>query len=173
MFAVWIIYNICRGRQCHGLISPSHYHSFIVVLLNEAHEGTAVRLSLMVSSWSLHIIKQPHQPIFIMSAIITTQLLLHRTFQHVTEPSPLMEQSLIKRKNLASLVHFLIIQNTNIELTAWKGLWQELKWWSKPQWCIGAWQLLCWWRAAQSFELLWRINRQAGDRGERVPKHAG
>lgn len=32
-------------KQCRGLIPLRNYHSFIVTLLNEVHEGTAVWLS--------------------------------------------------------------------------------------------------------------------------------
>lgn len=46
------------------------------------------------------------------------------------------------KHGLAGTTHnFLIIQNTNIQLTAWKDPWLELKWWNKSRRFGGTWQL--------------------------------
>lgn len=91
------------------------------------------------------------------------------------EPSLWMQWSLIKKAKLASLIHFLIIPNTNRKLSASKCRWQQLKWWHEAQFCIAAWQLLCWEWQARSYPTL--LRGKATDRletGEReCPKHAG
>lgn len=71
------MYNRLRGTENNAaLIFQCNYHYFIVRLLNEVHDGTAVWLTLMVSPWSLYVIKQPHQPI-----------LSSRPYYHPASPS--------------------------------------------------------------------------------------
>lgn len=165
MFAVealgWcIIFFEGNRKQCCGLISLHNYHSFIVTLLNEVHDGTAVWLSLMVSPRSLHIIKQPHQPILSSQPLLPSSFSFNVQFKKCNRAKPFdgIKPHQEDKHGLAGTTHhFIIIQNTNIQLTAWKEPWQELKWWTKSQWCRGAWQLLCWGRAAEKLEAMSRI----------------
>lgn len=82
------MYNLLRGnrKQCCGLISLRNYHSFIVTRLNEVHDGTAVWLSLMVSPRSLHVIKQPHQPILSSQPLLSSSFSFNVQFKNVAEP---------------------------------------------------------------------------------------
>lgn len=69
---------------------------------------------------------------------------------------------------LGTTHHLLIIQNTNIRLTAWKDPWQELQWWNKPQWCATAVTLKEELHKSQSYPTL--SQRKVGDRLETEEK---
>lgn len=101
-------YEVSR-KQCCVLISLRNYHSC---------DGAAVWLSLMVSPRSLHLIKQPHQPILsfqpLVWSVLLLLLLLQRTSKNLAAVDGINPHLEDKHSFTAAIHDYLIIQGADI-----------------------------------------------------------